>query len=139
MAVFTDASHMTNKPFAYGPGAVFQRHFFVHLGGYDEEVFVYEDHEIIQRARKQGVKARLMTDNPVYFSFRRFKSEGRISVLSKYTLATLHLLAFGKIDKEIFSYEMGGSAKYLLKQKKYFDIQKNAVKYFDKLLKMLEE
>lgn len=139
MAVFTDASHMTNKPFAYGSSVVFERHFFEHLKGYDADVFVYEDHEIIQRARKQGVKAKLMTDNPVFFSFRRYRSEGRISLLSKYTLATLHLLAYGKVDKKIFSYEMGGSAKYLLKQRKYFDIQKNAIKYFDKLRKLLEE
>ena len=76
---------------------------------------------------------------PVFFSFRRFQSEGRFRVLSKYTLATLHLLVHGKVDKEIFSYEMGGTAKYLLKHPQYFDIKKNAVKYFDKLLKMLEE
>lgn len=139
IAVFVDASQMTNKPFSYGPGAIFQRHFFKHLGGYNEEVFVYEDQEIIQRARKQGVRAKLMTDNPLFFSYRRFKSDGRLSVLSKYTLATLYLLVHGKVDKKIFSYEMGGSAKYLLKEKKYFDIQEEAVKYFDKLIGILEK
>lgn len=139
LAIFTDASHMTSKPFAYGPAAIFERSFFEHLGGYDESVFVYEDHEIIQRARKQGVHTKLMQDNPVYFSFRRFRAEGRMNLLSKYTLATLHLLVFGKVDKKIFTYEMGGSARYLIKQPQYLDIREKAQKYFDKLLKLIEE
>ena len=139
MNFFTDASQITNTPFAYGPGAMFERHFFEHLGGYDEKAFVYEDHEIIQRAHKMGVKAKLLGKDPLYFSFRRFQSEGRIKVLSKNILAVLHLLAYGKVDRKIFSYDQGGNAKYLLNERKKFDLQKNVVKYFDSLKKLLEE
>ncbi len=136
---FVEMSHLSQKPFTYGPGAVFQRHFFNALGGYDEEVFVYEDHEIVQRAKKRGVSAKLLPQSKIYFSFRRFKKEGRINVLSKYLVATMHLLVKGKVDKEIFTYEMGGSAKYLVDKQADIDLAKEVKKYFEKLKAVLEE
>lgn len=136
---FVEMSHLSQKPFTYGPGAVFQRYFFHSLGGYDEEVFVYEDHEIVQRAKKRGVSAKLLPQSKIYFSFRRFKKEGRINVLSKYLVATMHLLVKGKVDKEIFTYEMGGSAKYLIDQQTDINLAKEVKKYFDKLKMVLEE
>ncbi len=135
---FVEMSHLSQKPFTYGPGAVFHRHFFRTLGGYDEEVFVYEDHEIVQRAKKRGVSARLLPQSKIYFSFRRFKKEGRITVLSKYLVATMHLLVKGKVDKEVFTYEMGGSAKYLVEKQSDIDLAKEVKKYFSKLKEVLE-
>lgn len=136
---FVEMSHLSQKPFTYGPGAVFHRHFFNSLGGYDEQVFVYEDHEIVQRAKKRGVSAKLLPQTKIYFSFRRFKKEGRINVLSKYLVATMHLLVKGKVDKEIFTYEMGGSAKYLIDQQTDINLTKEVKKYFSKLKEVLEE
>jgi len=139
ISAFVEMSHLSQKPFTYGPGAVFQRHFFRSLGGYDEEVFVYEDHEIVQRAKKRGVSAKLLPQTKVYFSFRRFKKEGRVTVMSKYLVATIHLLTKGKVDKEIFTYEMGGSAKYLMDQQGSMNLAKEVTKYFHKLKEVLEE
>lgn len=139
ISAFVEMSHLSQKPFAYGPGAIFQRHFFQTLGGYDEEVFVYEDHEIVQRAKKRGVSAKLLPQTKVYFSFRRFKKEGRVSVMSKYLVATIHLLTKGKVDKEIFTYEMGGSAKYLMDQQASVNLAKEVKKYFKKIKEVLEE
>ncbi|OGK47927.1 hypothetical protein A3A93_05050 [Candidatus Roizmanbacteria bacterium RIFCSPLOWO2_01_FULL_38_12] len=139
MSFFVEMSHLTEKPFSYGPVAMFQRDYFNTLGGYDENVFVYEDHEIIQRGRKRGVHAKLLTKVPVYFSMRRFKKEGRVQVLSKYLIAAMQLLANGKVDKKVFTYEMGGSAKYLLAKKKRMGLADHVSKYFDKLKNILEE
>jgi len=139
ISFFVEMSHLTEKPFSYGPVAMFQREYFNTLGGYDENVFVYEDHEIIQRGRKIGVHAKLLTKVPVYFSMRRFKKEGRIKVFSKYLIASMQLLVNGKVDRNVFSYEMGGSAKYLLAKKKRVGLATHVSKYFDKLKNILEE
>lgn len=136
---FVEASHLTDKPYSYGPTAMINREFFYFIGGYDENVFVYEDHEIVQRIRKVGVHAKLLPKDTVRFSLRRFKKEGRLAVLSKYLLASMQMLAKGKVDEQTFSYEMGGSAKYLLKQKKNESLPMLVNKYFDKLKKLLEE
>ena len=139
LAFFVEASHFTDKPFSYGPSAMFQRHFFNHIGGYDEEVFVYEDHEIVQRVRKMGVHAKLLQHVAVKFSMRRFKTEGRLNVFRKYLIAYLQILAKGRVTEKSFTYEMGGSAAYLLKQKKNESLPKLVNKYFDKLKNILEE
>jgi hypothetical protein len=139
LSFFIEASQLTDKPFSYGPSAMLQRHFFDHIGGYDETIFVYEDHEIVQRIRKMGVHAKLLQNIQVHFSMRRFKNEGRLNVLRKYLIASMQLLSSGKVDEKAFTYEMGGSAEYLLKQKKNQTLPMLVNKYFDKLKKILEE
>ncbi len=139
MSFFVELSQLTEKPFSYGPVAMFDRDYFNSIGGYDEKVFVYEDHEIIQRGRKRGVHAKLLPKVPVYFSMRRFKKEGRVKVLSKYLIAAMQLLASGKVDKKVFTYEMGGSASYLLSKKKRLGLADHVNKYFDNLKSILEE
>lgn len=115
---FIELSHHTKKPFTYGPTALFLKTFFDHIGGYDETVVFAEDQEIIQRARDAGVVAQLLPQVEVYFSTRRYENEGRLNVMRKYLQASVILLTEGKIDKEIFEYEMGGSAQYLIEKKK---------------------
>ncbi len=115
---FIELSHHTKKPFTYGPTVLFLKWFFDHVGGYDESVVFAEDQEIIQRARENGVIAQLLPDIEVYFSTRRYENEGRLNVMRKYLQASVILLTEGKIDKEIFEYEMGGSADYLIEKKK---------------------
>lgn len=139
LSFFVEASNLSNKPFAYGPGVVFYKHFFQALGGYDEDIFVYEDHEIIQRAKVRGVTAKLLPDLPLGFSFRRFRKEGRLTVLSKYLRATIALLSKGTVDKSIFTYDMGGRAKYLLQQKKEFNLGEEVRKYVKSLKSLLEQ
>lgn len=139
LSFFIEASHLTDKPFSYGPSAMIQRDFFNHIGGYDENIFVYEDHEIVQRSRKMGVHAKLLQEIEVKFSMRRFKKEGRLNVLRKYLIASMQMLSTGKVDEKAFTYEMGGSAAYLLKQKKHESLPMLVNKYFDKLKKVLEE
>jgi len=138
LSVFVEISQLSMKPFTYGPSAIFERNFFFTLGGYDEKAFVFEDHELIQRARARGVKAELLSKITVYFSFRRFKKEGRVAVLSKYLVAVIHLLVKGKVDKEIFQYEMGGSAKYLLKKPAATDLKVQVQKHLENLKRLLD-
>lgn len=136
---FIELSHHTKKPFTYGPTALFLKMFFDHIGGYDETVVFAEDQEIIQRARDAGVVAQLLSDVPVYFSTRRYENEGRLNVMRKYLLASVILLTEGKIDKEIFPYEMGGSADYLIDKKKKEGFPEVLKSNWEKLKLFLEE
>lgn len=139
ISFFVEMSNVTEKPFSYGPCAIFDRQYFYTLGGYDESAFIYEDHEIVQRGRKRGVHAKLLQLTPVYFSMRRFIAEGRVAVLSKYLSATIYLLAKGKVDKEVFNYEMGGAAAYLKKKKQSDPFTKKVQKYFERLKVLIEQ
>ncbi len=135
---FIELSHYTKKPFTYGPAVLFVRSFFEHLGPYDEKIFA-EDQEIIQRARDIGVVGQLLPDVVVYFSTRRYEHEGRINVMRKYLRASIVLLTEGKVDKEIFTYEMGGSADYLIQKKKKEGFHEDLKKNIEKLRLFLED
>lgn len=104
-----EVSQYTDKPFTYSSCAIFERHTFAFLKGYKEDVTFYEDHEIIQRARSQGILAKLLKDVQVQFSTRRYDQEGRLKVLQRYLVATAHMYLRGEITENIFDdLEMGG-------------------------------
>lgn len=139
---FLDVSQSIGKPFGSVGGMVMERNFFLRIGGFDETVFVAEDHSIIRKAYQWGVKAKFMPNVKIIFSFRRIKREGKIKSLYKFIVGHLYLLFKGDIKKRIFDYEMKGGALYVSsgKQKEQKDplrIYGQRLKVFIK--KLLEE
>lgn len=106
--LFIEASQNTNRPFAPGCSIIIEKHIFKLIGGFDEKLFIAEDHELVQRAHVWGIKAKSMPEAKVKFSMRRMKKEGELTVLYKYLVASAHILLKGKIENKIFEYKMGG-------------------------------
>ena len=111
-----EMSQSIGRPFSSGGSMIFERNFFHFIGGFPENVFMSEDHQIIQKAYKHGVKARFMRGIKVKMSMRRMKKEGELKLLYKYVLTAAQYLIKGKIDKKIIEYQMGGHF-YLQKEK----------------------
>lgn len=103
-----ELSFFTDTPVGDGVCMIFERNFFLHIGCFDEEVELAEDHEIMRRTAMWGVRPRAINDANVYISLRRLKREGRIRLLYKYTYITLHSLFKVKIHKKHIDYDMGG-------------------------------
>lgn len=103
-----EMSQSIGRPFSSGGSMIFERNFFDFIGGFPEDVYMSEDHQIIQKAFKYGVKARFMRGVKVKVSMRRMKKEGELKVLYKYLLTAAQFLIKGKIDKKIIEYQMGG-------------------------------
>ena len=103
-----DISQSTTKPLSSGGCMIFERNFFNHIGGFDEKLFISEDHNIIQRAKKCGVKTIFLSNIKRVDSFRRMNKEGKLRYLYKVSIGVLHTLFKGDIKKRIFDYEMGG-------------------------------
>lgn len=118
-----ELSQLTPKPFSSGGSIIIQKDFFHFLGGFDEKLFLAEDHEIIQRAKKMGVSAKFLRNIKVRFSLRRMKKEGRLEIFYKYLLASIHYLTRGRIERKLFEYKMGGLG-YNENRKKNFFLEK---------------
>jgi glycosyltransferase involved in cell wall biosynthesis len=101
-------SQNLSKPLSSGGNLIIEKNFFWLLGGFDEKLYLSEDHNLIQRASNWGVKTKYLKDIKVKFCLRRLKREGQLRVLYKYILATAHLLLKGDVKKKIFDYRMGG-------------------------------
>ncbi len=97
------------KKFSLGGSIIIERNFFHLIGGFNEELFISEDHELIERVFNYGVQTKFIKNSPVVFSLRRIKKEGEVKFFYKYFLATFRRLILNEeITKKIFDYEMGG-------------------------------
>jgi len=133
-----ELSQTLGKPFSSGGSMAIQRDFFNFIGGFDDKLFLSEDHEIIQRARKLGVIAKVSKSLKVKFSLRRMEREGRLDLFAKYLIALIHNLSQRKIKRKIFDYEMGGG-NYQLVKNKSVSLQKIIKTYFRRLKKEFKQ
>lgn len=104
-----------NLSFSTGGNMVIEKKVFNELNGFDKSIFVGEDHDIVERARKKGFKVVFTPSSKVVFSVRRLEKEGG-AVLLKYFFSTLYIVFFGKMTRKMYNYEMGG--EYYVKNKK---------------------
>ncbi len=116
-----ESSHSIGKPFSTGGTMIWEKNFFDLIGGFDEKLFISEDHNIVQRALQWGVRAKFSPFIKYRFSLRRFRKEGQLSVLYKYLLATAHFLVEGGVKKRIFDYQMGGGNYKAVKETSAFN------------------
>ncbi|MFZ2026054.1 MAG: glycosyltransferase [Microgenomates group bacterium] len=96
------------KPFSSGGCMIVEKNFFHLIGGFAENVFMSEDHQLIQTAYRYGVRARFLDSIQVMFSLRRMEREGKLKLLYKTVVNTIHFVANGTVEKHIIEYEMGG-------------------------------
>lgn len=127
-----DVSQKIGKPFSSGGSMVLQSDFFRHIGGFNEKLFISEDHELVARAYKHGVNAKLLKNVRIKFCLRRMEKEGRLKYLTKYLVAAVETFNKGGVSNRIFSYEMGG-AGYDPKLLKNKSIDQYLLEYFKKL------
>lgn len=106
--VLIETSQSIGKPFSAGGAMIIEKKLFEKLGGFNEKVAIAEDHNLVRKAHKHGIKASILRKTTVVFSPRRMRKEGELSVFYKYFLTTLRLLWTDEIHKKYFSYKMGG-------------------------------
>jgi glycosyltransferase involved in cell wall biosynthesis len=73
--------------------------------GFDEELFLTEDHDYVMRAARVG-RFQYLWEPKVTFSIRRFEKEGRWRLIGKFLLLEFHML-FKKVKEEVVHYEFG--------------------------------
>jgi len=139
--LMTEFSQNLNKRFSLGGSMIIEKDFFLLISGFNEKLFVAEDHELIQRIAKWGVRPKFLHNTKVTVCLRRIEKEGWLKSFYKYFLSTTHRLFIGEIKDRIYDYEMGGQLydKKNLKKAKKITINFNQVKrLFNRFLKELE-
>ncbi len=105
---FLEASQNFGSPFSTGGSIIIEKNFFNLIGGFNEKLFISEDHDLVQNAYGWGVRAKFLRNVTFKFSLRRMKKEGQLSLFYKYLVATAHVLLKRQMKKKVFEYEMGG-------------------------------
>ena len=107
--IFVELSQNLPKKFSLGGTMVIEKNFFHIIGGFNEELFIAEDHELIQRASDWGVHSKFIKEAKTSFSLRRMKKEGQIKFFYNYFIASARRIILNEeIKKKIFEYQMGG-------------------------------
>jgi glycosyltransferase involved in cell wall biosynthesis len=107
--LLVEFSQNLSKKFSLGGSMIFERNFFQMIEGFDNKLYISEDHELIQRIFKWGVTPRFMKDNKITVSLRRWKKEGNLKIIYKYFIVTAYRLLGGEVKSKIIEYKMGGS------------------------------
>jgi glycosyltransferase involved in cell wall biosynthesis len=92
-------------PHASGFYIVARKSLHDEIGGFDEELFLTEDHDYVMRAARYGHFEYLWKPR-VTFSVRRFDKEGRWRLIGKFLVLEVHML-FRKVKDEVVNYEFG--------------------------------
>ncbi len=129
-------SQNLGKPFSASGNMIWEKKFFETVGGFDESLYLAEDHKIIQDAYSWGVKTKFLHKIKVKFSLRRMRREGQLAMFYKYLIATAHVLIKGDIKNKIFEYEMGGSVGNSAKN--FFPFEQNFKNYLQQLKRFFE-
>lgn len=106
--IIVEFSQNLPKRFSLGGNMIIERTFFNIIGGFNEELFMAEDHELIQRISQWGVEVKFIREAKTYFSLRRMKREGQIKFFYKYFVSTARRIFSGEIKNKIYDYQMGG-------------------------------
>lgn len=130
------------KPISAGGQMIIERNFFQTIGGFDETLFIAEDHHIIKKAYQWGVHPKFARSLKVRFSLRRMKREGKLRLFYKYFIASTHFLLKGEVREKIFEYEMGGhlyAHKYIKNKMKGQSITEFVKKMQDTFKQLLSD
>lgn len=110
-----------NKPFSGGYNTIVKKDVFELLKGFSREIKIGEDHDFAIRAMKSGVELTILKEPRLVMSLRRFRSEGALEVLGKYTKSQIYAFLKGPVTKKLFEYEMGGQAHVIKKKTKLLE------------------
>jgi len=92
-------------PHATGACILSRKSTFNQLGGFDETIKLAEDHAFAKKAFRNGARFKVLGDK-IYFSTRRLKNDGKISIAVKFILATMHRIFIGEIRHDGFKYNL---------------------------------
>lgn len=94
------------KPIAIGSAIMVKKEFHNKVKGFDETIFIGEDHDYSHRISKIG-KFRVIKSKKLVYSIRRFEKEGKIKTYLKWMYGSIYVFFRGPIRKKIVKYEFG--------------------------------
>lgn len=94
-------------PVALGAGMLVRKSWFEKVGGYDEDMYVGEDHLLAKSVQDAGGTYGLLNIPGMYFSLRRFDKEGFWTMVYKWHYFAYYYMRHGKFSEKIVPYEFG--------------------------------
>jgi glycosyltransferase involved in cell wall biosynthesis len=94
------------QPFAGGYTIVVQTAIFRQFEGFNQKLRLSEDHDLIQRLWRSGIRLQILRSPRIMVSFRRFRKYGYFAILKVYAQATVYTILKKPITKALSEYPM---------------------------------
>ena len=95
------------SPISIGAAILCKKKYHDLAGGFNEELFMGEDHLYSKALTKVGAKFGLISSTKILFDVRRFVKEGPFKVAFKWYYMLFYYFLYGPFKKEIIEYEFG--------------------------------
>lgn len=130
-----EISNVIEKPAVGGHNIIIHKSVFAQIGGFNDKLKMAEDHDLAQRCLNAGVRLKMLHTPRLVMSLRRFRHEGYLTILRRYTRTQLYYMLRGPIKKAMYDYPMGG---HVYKENKNVNTQ-TAVRLEKRLLKAVRK
>ncbi len=87
-------------------GIMIKKEIFEKAKGFDEEIKIAEDHDLVRRGIKFG-RYGILKSAKIFVSDRRFRQDGWLGTSLKYVFCEFHMIFLGPVKSDIFKYKFG--------------------------------
>ena len=105
--IIMETTNSINRPMLGGFNIILKKSTFLKVGMFNHRVQLSEDHDLAKRLVDTGAKFTILKSPQIIVSFRRFRRQGTIKVLKKYTEITAKYFLNGPVKSDA-DYPMGG-------------------------------
>ncbi|MCL4360533.1 glycosyltransferase family 2 protein [Patescibacteria group bacterium] len=133
--VTIESSVMLSRPLAPGPLTIVTKAAHTKIGGYDGGYRNGEDVDYGRRLFDRGIPLHVLRETLYIWSLRRFRREGTLRMLERFSVTALLVLVTKKPQRYISGYDLGGALYSLKKSSRLSFIRK----YERRLRKLMKE
>ena len=100
---------LLHRPSSQGTFIAVAKNVFESVHGFDEQHLFGEDHDLVTRLIKKGMKLNILRETLYVYSLRRFRIQKTLKTLQTYTRSVFSVLLTNKTPRSMPGYIMGGA------------------------------
>jgi len=136
--MFIEAAILFHRPTTQGTFMAVEAKAFRSIRGFDEKHLFGEDHDLVTRLTKKGIKLHILRETLYVYSFRRLRYQKTLKTLQSYARSVFSVLLTNKTPRSMPGYIMGG-APYTGKKPRRQSVTKQFNKKFRSFIREVFE
>jgi len=124
-----ESAILLHRPTTQGTFMAVEKKAFLSVHGFDQKHFFGEDHDLVTRLTKKGIKLHVIRETLYVYSLRRLRYQKTLKTLQSYARSVFSVLLTNKTPRSMPGYIMGG-APYSEKKKRQPSVTKQFSRKF---------
>jgi glycosyltransferase involved in cell wall biosynthesis len=104
-----ESSLLLHRPSTQGTFMAVEKKAFIAVGGFNEKHLFGEDHDLVTRLTKKGIKLQILRETLYVYSLRRLRYQKTLKTLQSYARSVFSVLLTNETPRAMPGYIMGGA------------------------------